>query len=49
MDEGIVPGGGATLVYMLRTREKVLEAFQDEEDDERLAGKKKPYFLLLPP
>ena len=27
MDEGIVAGGGATLVYMLRTREKVLEAF----------------------
>merc|ERR1711871_1188292 len=35
MDEGIVPGGGSTLVYLLRTKEKVLAAMQDE--DERLA------------
>ena len=35
MDEGIVPGGGATLVYMLRTKEKVLAGIEDE--DERLA------------
>ena len=38
MDEGIVPGGGATLVYMLRTKDKVLATFSDDdEDDERLA------------
>merc|ERR1719171_1436859 len=39
MDEGIVPGGGATLVYLLRTKEKVLAAMADtiEDDDERLA------------
>jgi len=35
MTEGVVPGGGATLVYMLRTKDKVLE--QMEDDDERLA------------
>jgi len=35
MDEGIVPGGGATLVYLLRTKEKVLAAM--EEEDEKLA------------
>ena len=35
MDEGIVPGGGSTLVYLLRTREKVLATMED--DDERLA------------
>jgi chaperonin GroEL len=35
MDEGIVPGGGSTLVYLLRTKEKVLEAMLEE--DERLA------------
>jgi len=39
MDEGIVPGGGATLVYILRTKDKVLAAMEDsvEDDDERLA------------
>jgi len=35
MDEGIVPGGGATLVYLLRTKEKVMAAVPDE--DEQLA------------
>merc|ERR1719191_304900 len=35
MDEGIVPGGGATLVYLLRTKEKVLATLEDE--DEKLA------------
>jgi chaperonin GroEL len=35
MTEGVVPGGGATLVYMLRTKDKVLAAMED--DDERLA------------
>merc|ERR1711871_509546 len=35
MDEGIVPGGGSTLVYLLRTKEKVLASMEDE--DERLA------------
>merc|ERR1712217_78283 len=35
MTEGVVPGGGATLVYMLRTKDKVMEAMVD--DDERLA------------
>ena len=35
MDEGIVPGGGATLVYLLRTRDTVLAGIEDE--DERLA------------
>ena len=37
MDEGIVPGGGATLVYMLRTKDKILAAFGDDDEDERLA------------
>merc|ERR1719387_688451 len=37
MDEGIVPGGGATLIYMLRTKEKVLAAMEPtiEDEDER--------------
>lgn len=35
MDEGIVPGGGSTLVYMLRTKDKVMESVEDE--DEKLA------------
>jgi len=35
MDEGIVPGGGSTLVYMLRTRDKIIDTIEDE--DERLA------------
>ncbi|KAL1525899.1 hypothetical protein AB1Y20_020727 [Prymnesium parvum] len=35
MKEGIVPGGGATLVYMLRTKDKILAAMEDE--DERFA------------
>ena len=35
MDEGIVPGGGSTLVYLLRTYDKVLSTMEDE--DERLA------------
>jgi chaperonin GroEL len=35
MDEGIVPGGGSTLVYLLCTRETVLDGVEDE--DERLA------------
>ena len=35
MDEGIVPGGGSTLVYMLRTRDQVYDAMEDE--DEKLA------------
>jgi len=35
MTEGIVPGGGATLVYLLRTKEQVLAEMEDE--DERLA------------
>jgi len=35
MDEGIVPGGGATLVYLLRTKDKVMATIEDE--DERLA------------
>merc|ERR1719440_2153125 len=30
MDEGVVPGGGATLVYMLRTRAKVLSEMAEE-------------------
>merc|ERR1711965_800994 len=38
MDEGIVPGGGA-LVYLLRTKEKVLAAMEQtiEDEDEKLA------------
>ena len=35
MNEGIVPGGGCTLVYLLRTKEKIAEAMTDF--DERLA------------
>merc|ERR1719387_1210528 len=35
MEEGIVPGGGSTLVYLLRTKEKVLAEMED--DDEKLA------------
>jgi len=35
MTEGVVPGGGATLAYMLRTKDKVLAEMAD--DDERLA------------
>jgi len=35
MDEGIVPGGGSTLVYLLRTKDKILAAMNGEE--ERLA------------
>merc|ERR1719263_995544 len=35
MDEGIVPGGGSTLVYMLRYKDSILESMEDE--DERLA------------
>jgi len=35
MDEGVVPGGGATLVYLLRTKDKVLATIDDE--DEKLA------------
>jgi chaperonin GroEL len=35
MDEGVVPGGGATLVYMLRYKEKIMA--QMEEEDEKLA------------
>ena len=34
MDEGVVPGGGSTLVYMLRTREKILAAMSGEKEDE---------------
>jgi chaperonin GroEL len=32
MNDGIVPGGGATLVYLLRTKEK-LQAFIEDEDE----------------
>jgi len=32
MTEGVVPGGGATLVYMLRFKEKILEAVEDEDE-----------------
>merc|ERR1719198_2787674 len=35
MNEGIVPGGGATLVYCLRFKEQILEQMTDE--DEKLA------------
>jgi chaperonin GroEL (HSP60 family) len=35
MDEGIVPGGGATLVYCLRFKEDI--AAKLEEEDEKLA------------
>jgi len=35
MEEGIVPGGGSTLVYLLRTKDKILAEMED--DDERLA------------
>jgi chaperonin GroEL len=35
MDEGIVPGGGSTLVYMLRYKQQILDAM--ESDDEKLA------------
>merc|ERR1719182_720436 len=35
MDEGIVPGGGSTLVYMLRYKQQILDGVDDE--DERLA------------
>jgi len=37
MEEGIVPGGGSTLVYLLRTKEKVLATFGDDEEDEKMA------------
>jgi len=32
MTEGVVPGGGATLVYMLRFKEKILESVEDEDE-----------------
>jgi chaperonin GroEL len=35
MNDGIVPGGGATLVYLLRTKEKLQALIEDE--DEKLA------------
>jgi chaperonin GroEL len=35
MNDGIVPGGGATLVYLLRTKEKLQGMLEDE--DEQLA------------
>jgi len=35
MEEGIVPGGGSTLVYLLRTKDKIKAEMED--DDERLA------------
>jgi len=35
MDEGVVPGGGSTLVYMLRYKDKVMAEM--EEEDEKLA------------
>ena len=35
MKDGIVPGGGATLVYLLRTKEKLKGMLEDE--DEKLA------------
>lgn len=35
MNDGIVPGGGATLVYLLRTKEKLQAMIEDE--DEKLA------------
>lgn len=35
MTEGVVPGGGATLVYMLRYKQKIIDSM--EEEDERLA------------
>lgn len=38
MDEGIVPGGGSTLVYLLRKKDQIMDAFAEEgEEDERLA------------
>jgi chaperonin GroEL len=35
MEEGIVPGGGACLVYLLRTKDQVMSTMEDE--DEKLA------------
>merc|ERR1740125_58893 len=35
MNDGIVPGGGSTLVYLLRTKEKLQAMIEDE--DEKLA------------
>ena len=35
MNDGIVPGGGSTLVYLLRTKEKLTAMIDDE--DEKLA------------
>lgn len=35
MDEGIVPGGGSTLIYMLRYKDKIMDAM--DEEDEKLA------------
>ena len=37
MDEGIVPGGGSTLVYLLRKKDDILATFGEDEEDERLA------------
>jgi len=35
MEDGIVPGGGATLVYLLRCKDEIRDAMEDE--DEKLA------------
>lgn len=39
MNEGVVPGGGSTLVYMLRTKDTVLAAMEEEgtTEEEKLA------------
>ena len=37
MNEGIVPGGGSTLCYLLRTKEKVAAGLDAQDDDELLA------------
>jgi chaperonin GroEL len=34
MDEGIVPGGGATLVWALRTKDKIMAQIEAEMEDE---------------
>jgi len=37
LKDGILPGGGSTMVYLLRTKQKVMEAMEVEDEDEKLA------------
>lgn len=37
LKEGILPGGGSTMVYLLRTKQKLLDAMEAFDEDEKLA------------